>query len=259
MKIIEGAAILGAMAWLPHLIKLVKSIVTRPEVRIIVQSTVEIGYTTLGPILNLRIAFSVRHRDLVISSIKIRLKHESGEEKVLSWKGIVQRLAQMHTQEVGTIPFEKELSVLAIKLTPKEVEERLIRYHEEDYYTNKEAYESKSAKKLSYLKEKGEYNPDDFLQSEEMKDLYSFVNHWFNWKQGKYTVTFEVESPEQFTLKDNKYKFSLTPLNIELLEANKDIIQLSYEDIFKYGIDGYQPHNVTWNWVNPILQKEALD
>ncbi|MCK4795531.1 MAG: hypothetical protein KAV87_68000 [Desulfobacteraceae bacterium] len=255
MTFFEGAAILGALAWLPHLIKLIKEQVTRPKIRIITQRTAEIGYTPLGPILNLRIAFSLRHRDIVISSIKMRLKHESGEERVLSWQGIVQRLAQMSTPEVGLIPWEKEHSVLAIKLTEKEVEERLIRFQEDDYHTNKANYENKVAKKLTYLKGRGEYDPDEFLQTEEMKDLVSFIKHWFNWKQGKYTVTFEIESPEAFDLKDNIYEFPLDPLDIELLEANKGLILFSYEDQLKFGKEGYQPQSINWNWVNPVFKK----
>jgi len=255
MTLFEVAAILGALAWLPHLIKLIKDIVTRPKIRIITQRTAEIGYTFFGPILNLRIAFSVRHRDIVISSIKIRLKHETGEERILSWQGIVQRLGQMGTPEVGLIPWEKEHSVLAIKLTEKEVEERLIRFQEDEYHMNKESYDNKVAKKLTYLKGKGEYNPDVFLQTEEMKDLVSFIKHWFNWKQGKYKITFEIESPEAFHLTDNIYEFSLNPLNIESLEANKDLIMLSFEDSVKSDIKEYQRHNPNWNWVNPIIKK----
>ena len=255
MTLFEGAAILGALAWLPHLIKLIKDHFNIPEIRVIAQRTAEIGYSSFGPILNLRIAFSVRHRDVVISSIKIRLKHESGEERILSWHGIVQRLGQMQTPEGGPIPWEKELSVLAVKLTEKEVEERLIRFQEDDYHTNKENFEAKVVKRLTYLKEKGEYKPDEFLQSEEMKDLYSFIRHWFNWKQGKYTLTFELDSPEKFEIIENKYEFTLNPLNIELLESNKDLIPMSYEDQFKFGIEGYEPHKINWNWANPILKK----
>jgi hypothetical protein len=257
MTIFEGAAILGALAWIPYLFKIVRDAITRPEIRIIAQRTMEVGYTPLGPIMNLRIAFSVRHRGIVISSIKIRLKHESGEEKTFSWQGIVQRLFQVVPREVPPIPMEKELSVLAIKLNEKEVEERYIRFQEDDYHTNREIYESKAVKKLTYLKEKGTFSPDEFLQSEEMKDVTSFMKHWFNWKQGKYTMTFEVESPEKFSLKDNLYEFSLNPLNIELLETNKEFIPLSYEDQFKIGMEGYQPHKINWNWVNPLVKKMA--
>jgi hypothetical protein len=256
MTIIEGAAVLGALAWLPHLIRLLKETVTRPEVRVIVPRTAEIGYTSLGPIVNLRIAFSVRRRDLVISSIRIRLKHESGEEKLLSWHGIVQRLAQFSPPETPPIPWEKEISVLAIKLTPREVEERFIRFQEDDYHTNKEAYEAKAAKKVSYLKGSNTYSADEFLQSEEMKDVYSFVKHWFNWKQGRYALTFEVDSPERFSLKDNRYEFSLNPLEVELLESNKAVIELGYEDQVKFNTPDYKPHNPSWNWANPVLKKD---
>lgn len=187
MKSFEFAAILGALAWLPHLVKLIKGLITTPEIRIITERTAEIGYTTYGPIFNTRIAFATKHRNIVISSIKIRLKHESGEERIFSWQGIVQRLGEMRSYEHGSIlPWKKEQSVLAIKLNEKEVEERLIRFHEDDYHTDKEIHEAKVSKKLTYLQEKGELNYDDFLKSEEMEDLFSFIRHRFNWKQGNY-------------------------------------------------------------------------
>ena len=85
--------------------------------------------------------------------------------------------------------------------------------------------------------------------------MISFSQHCFNWKQGKYTLLFEIESPEAFILKDNTYEFSLNQLNIESLEANKDLIKLSYENVIKSGINGYQPHSLTWNWVKPNLRK----
>jgi hypothetical protein len=257
MTIYEGAAILGALAWIPYLVKLLRDAFTLPEISIITQRTAEIGFTAWGPILNLRIAFPVRHRDIVISSIKIRVKHESGEEKVLSWQGITQRLGQMQFPEATPIPWEKEISVLAIKLSEKEVEERFIRFQENDYHASKETFDSRVAKKLSFLMGKGDYDPEEFLKSEEIKDLISFINRWPRWKQGKYTVTFEIESPEKFNLKDNLYEFSLEPMSIDLLEGNKDLIPLSYEDLYKLDIKDYKPHKPHWNWVYPILKKMA--
>jgi len=255
MAFLEVVATLGALAWLPHVLKWAIDRFARPKIRIIAERTAQIGYTSFGPILNLGIAFSVRRRDIVISSIKVRLKHESGEERILSWQGIVQMLGQMNAPKVGPIPWEKESSVLAIKLTEKEIEERLIRFQEDDYHAKKGNYESHIAKKMTYLKKNGEYAPDKILKSEEMKDLSTFINQWFNWKQGQYTLTFQMESPQKFDLENNVYEFSLNPLNIELLESNKDLIPLSYEDLFKSGIQGYQPQVTTWNWVNPILKK----
>jgi hypothetical protein len=255
MSIFEFAAILGALAWIPPLFKIIKNYLTTPEIRIITQKNAEIGFTTYGPIFNIRIAFATRHKDVVLSAIKITLRHESGEERVFSWQGIVQRMGEIRNPEGATIPWEKEHSVLAIKLNEKEVEERLIRFQEEDFHINKEIYEAKSAKKLSYLFEKGGFNPDEFLQSEEMSEQVSFIKHWTNWKQGEYSITFDIESPEKFILTDNKYKFSFTPLDIEVLEKNKDLILLSYEDEIKNKQKDYQLNNVIWGWRNPVINK----
>ncbi len=257
MKIFEIVAILGALAWLPHLIKFIKDLLTTPEIRVITQRNAEIGYTAYGPIFNLRIAFATKHRDIVISSIKIRLIHESGEEKLFSWHGIMQSLGEMRNIAGTSIPWEKEQSVLAIKLNVKEIEERLIRFQEEDYHNNKEIFEAKSAKKFAYLREKGDIDYDEYLKSEEMKDLFSYIKQRFNWKAGKYTIIFEIESSDNFKLTDNKYSFSLTALDIELLEKNKELIELSYENILKSVIQEYKMHTIIWNWRNPILKKET--
>jgi hypothetical protein len=255
MTVYEGAAILGALAWIPYLFKLVRETITRPEVRIITQRTAEIGFTTLGPILNLRIAFSVRYRDVVISSIKLKVIHESGEERILSWQGIVQRLGQMQTPQVGPIPWEKEQSVLAIKLSEKEVEERFIRFQEDEYHSGKESYDSIAGKKLTFLYAKGEFKPKELLDSQEMQDVILFIKRWPSWKQGKYKIIFDVESPEKFYLEDNVYHFELDPLSVDSLEANKNLIHLSIEDQINFNTKDYQAHLPNWNWVNPTLKK----
>ena len=256
MGLFDILAILGALAWLPFLIKVIRDILIIPEVRIITQRSAEIGFTTFGPIFNTRIAFAVSHKDLVISSIKIKLKHESGEIKIFSWQGIIQRLGEMRVYEGSSIPWEKEQSVLAIKLNQKEVEERLIRFQEDDYHAKKDEYDIKSMKKLAYLQEKGgDYN-EEFLKSEEIKDLILFIKQWFNWKQGEYEIIFDVESPDNFKLKDNVYKFLLTPMDIEALEKNKGLIELAYEDFVNFDLPGYNQNKPLWNWRNPIIRKK---
>ena len=91
-----------------------------------------------------------------------------------------------------------------------------------------------------------------------MKDLCSFIKHWFNWKQGQYFISFEMESNDKFVLKDNEYTFSLNSLDIEVLEKNKDLIEIYYENDLKlFGIPDYKPIPVMWNWRNPIVKKQA--
>ncbi len=79
MKFIDWIAILGALAWTPHLLSYIRSLLTKPEIQIITPRTVSLGFTSYGSIFNLNLAFSVKNKDIVISSISIRLKHESGD------------------------------------------------------------------------------------------------------------------------------------------------------------------------------------
>jgi hypothetical protein len=67
MELIDFIAILGALAWTPPIFKLVKKRLTKPEVTIITGNNGEIGFTSLGNIFNLRLAFAVKNHDIVIS------------------------------------------------------------------------------------------------------------------------------------------------------------------------------------------------
>lgn len=250
MEIIDGVAILGALAWTPHLISLIKNIVTIPEVRIITGKRGEIGFSTFGPIFNLRLAFAVKYHDIVISDLKIRLIHESGEEKLFEWQGMRQQLSTMTTPDGGIMPNEKEHSVLAIKLNQHTIEERFIQCQETAFINGKFEYESKAIKKMTYLKEQDSFEYSEHLKSHEMSELYSYIKHSFSWKQGKYEAIIEIESPEKFNLIDNRYSFSLTSIDIEDLDKNKEQIERSYENLKED-----ESNKVVWNWRSPTLFK----
>ena len=253
MKIIDWVAILGALAWTPHLISLIKSYFTKPEIRIITQKLAEIGFTTYGPIFNIRIAFSVKNRDVVISNFRIKVTHESGEQKNYEWQGLRQQVMKMHTSD-GAIPYEKENSVLAIKLSQREVEERIIQCQELSFVAGKRDIEDKAKKRLSYDREQEGYDPLKFLKCQEAIDVYNYIKHAFTWKSGKYKVVFELESPESFNIVDNEYEFTLTPMDIEELEKNKKSIEQDYLNAF-VASDNEAYKQVHWNWRNPSIYK----
>lgn len=253
MQIIDFVAILGALAWSPHLISVIKSYLTKPEVRIITQKVAEIGFTTYGPIFNMRVAFTVKNHDVVISNFRIKVTHESGEEKLYEWQGLKQQVLKMHTNE-GPIPYEKENSVLAIKLNQKEVEERIIQCQEISFIAGKRDIENIAIKRLSYAREQEGYDPIEFLKCQESKDVYNYIKHAFSWKSGKYKVVFELESPEAFNLVDNEYEFTLMPIDIEELEKNKAFIEQDYINEFVTN-ENTAHKKVFWNWRYPSIYK----
>lgn len=254
MKLIDWIAILGALAWAPHLFSLIRNWLTKPEIRVITPRTVSLGFTTYSSILNLHLAFSVKNKDIVVSAIKLKLMHESGDEKQFEWQGIHQELMKMKIPDGSVLPYEKELSVLAMKLNQKDIEERFIQFHDESFKQEKHARESKGLKNIAYLKSQEKYDPEEFLKSQEIQDLCSFIKQSFYWKVGTYTVTIEVESPEEFSIVDNTFNFSLTPLDIEDLEKNKECIEHDYKNMIVPQSDEVFK-KVEWQWKNPAIQK----
>jgi len=253
VKLIDWIAIIGAFAWTPHLVGLIRYYLSKPEIRIITQNVVELGFTTLGPIFNLRMAFSVKNKDLVISDIKIRLIHESGEERFFDWQGITQQMGKMTMPDATAMPFEKEHSVLAIKLNLKDIEERFIKFQDPNFLAEQREYFQKALKKMTYLKNENKYDSETFLREEEMTELYNFNRRAFPWKIGKYKVCIQVQSPEKFTIVDNEMLFTLLPLHIEQLEENKELLEEDYRNIIAPNQDELSKRN--WKWVSPTLVK----
>ena len=254
MKLIDWIAIIGALAWTPHLISIIKKYITKPEVRIISNRSGELGFTTFGPIFNVRLAFSVKNHDIVVSGLKVRIIHENGEEKVFEWQGIKQQVLKMTAPDGSVMPYEKENSVLAIKLNQKEIEERSIQCRETAFINGKDEYETKAIKRMTYLKDQGEFEKEEFRKSQEMTDLYGYIKHSFSWKSGVYKAVIELESPESFDLVDNEYEFTLTPIDIEELDKNKSQIEIDYGRNTQ-GNGNQEKLNAVWNWRNPILKK----
>jgi len=250
VKLIDWLAVFGAFAWTPHLIGLLRYWFVKSKVRIITQREVEIGFTTYGPILNLRLAFSVENKSIVISDLKIRLTHESGEERIFEWQGITQHMGKMTLPDAQAMPFEKEQSVLAIKLNQTEIEERFVKFQEPTYLAAQRKYIAGAVKKMSYLKSEGKYDAELFLRESEMTELYSFNKHAFPWKSGIYKVAIEMQSPESYNLVDNIREFILTPLDIEKLEKNKNFLEQDYKRML-FGND----EKIVWQWCNPDLVK----
>ncbi len=253
MEFLDWVAIFGALAWTPHVISMIRNAITKPEIRVISSRNAELGFTTLGPIFNVRLAFSVKNHDIAVSGLKIRIIHESGEGKLFEWQGIKQEVFKMTTPDGSVMPYEKENSVLAIKLNQKEIEERTIQCQETAFINEKSEYEFKALKKLVYLNNQPSFNNDVFLRSQEMVDLYNYIKRSFSWKAGNYEVVVELESPDDFELVDHKFIFFLTPLDIEELEKNKGQIEVEYGKKAEAGDD--EKIRAAWNWRNPILRK----
>lgn len=260
MNLTELAALVGALAWAPPIFSGIRLWLTKPSLRIITQPTPEIGYTSLGPILNCRLALTVKHRDIVITGVRIKLTHESGEETVFSWRSIIQRLGQFSAPQVGTVPFEKELNVLAMKVSEKDIEERFIRFQSVVFLERKGELDAIATKKLAWHKQNRTFNADEFLGSQEMGDIYEHTRQSFSWKSGSYHLQFIIEAPDVFELSGDEYTFNLTPMHIQDLSSNLAFIEKSYRNEVAPSAESDEAakaeQNITWRWVYPEMLAE---
>ena len=249
------AAVIGALAWIPPIFVGVRSWVTRPSIRVITQPAPEVGYTALGPIINLRIALTVTHKDIVVTSISLRVTHESGTESLFAWRGIVQRMGTINYPQIGAIPFEKESSVLALKVSLKDIEERFIRFQNLEYLRSKEVLDTVSVKKLAFLRQAQLLDVPLFLKGQEMTDVYAFIRQSFSWKPGGYRVQVLLESPDVFTVLDDEYTFTLSPLQVKNLSDNLCHIEPYYLNEIVPPPPENPERQISWNWVYPEMQK----
>jgi hypothetical protein len=254
VSFIDLAAITGALAWIPPIFVAIRSWMTKPKIRIVTERSPEIGFTTFGPILNLRIALTVTHKDIVITGIRLIVTHESGEQTNFFWRIIIQRMGTLNYPQGGTVPFEKELNVLAMKISLKDVEELTIRFHDLNYLKSKSQLDDIAIKKLSYLRQAGTFD-ESFLKSQEIVDVYSFIKQSFAWKPGSYRLQVQLESPDVFNVLDDHYSFTLSPLQVQNLSNNLLYIEQSFVIQVLPAAEGQVPAAIPWQWAYPEMQK----
>lgn len=258
MKLIDWLAVFGALAWLPHLIRYAHQFLTRSKVRLITSLAPELGFTTFGPILNFRLAFVVDHKDLVISAMRARLRHESGAEQSFVWQGLVQTLGTLSNPQTGNMPFQKESNVLALKAKVADVDERFVRFQSQEFLNGKQPLEAKASSRLMYVQRQGnEIDYEAFLRTDEMTDLYAYIKRSFSWKQGHYTLTFEIDSPQSFRIVGESYAFSLSAVDIEEIEKNLAQVEPSYRDAVMPKKEDEGEPKIVWTWRYPRLVPRA--
>lgn len=254
MNLTEFAALVGALAWLPPIVGAFRSWLKRPKLRVFTQPAPEIGFTTKGPILNMRLAFAVTNSDLVISGVRLQVTHESGEQIALAWQGIVQHMGSISYPQVGAAPFERESGVLALKVAQSSVEERFIRFQNPEFATKLAEHDAVAIRRLVHLRKTNTLDKD-FLRGQEMSDVYSLIRHEFPWKPGYYRVSIKIESPESFEVTNTEYEFSLSPLFVQRLHENLAQVEVYYAaEVFPEDEEGNKTPVARWDWVYPEMR-----
>lgn len=252
MAIQDIAAFVGAAAWLYPLYVIIKKELTKPIIKLIPTATIEMGYTTLGPIINLSCAISTEKKDAIIERIEFEIRHHDGDTHILTWKTLdeIQYQIKSITGERGTI--EKSQTAIALKVSTTMLSEKKIGFWDNKYQEQTQHGVNKLMKQFYHLRKintPGIYN--ELFQTKEFTDLNGIFVNGIYWKIGNYTakLLIFVSSLSKPFMED--FYFSLDNKDIDSLKEN---IQF-FEQSLRNALTG-EGSPAVWNWIYPKLEKK---
>lgn len=224
MSILDWVAVIGVFAWFPCAYPILRGKFTKSAVDILTSKIIRVGFDMHGPIIDLTLAFSVKHHDLIINNFEIMLKHEDGEKRMFAWQGINQN---PHVSYGGFMVIARRNSILAIKLSQQNLVKRSILCCDPSVISEKDKLTVELNKKIRLMADQSTSNSSNIFDSKEVLDLKDCLAQSFNWRTGRYTMIIELGSLENFKISNSCFHFSLSIADVEELTRNKDEIMKS--------------------------------
>lgn len=251
----EIAAYVGAAAWLPPVIYFIYRAIIKPRVTIVPEKKVEIGYTTFGPIFNIRLAVSAVKKDTIIDHVGVSIKHKDGSIHQFSWEGMRETFSEIKDTS-GNMQFvERDYSPIALVLNKFGIIERLFRFQSPLFHSEQKDLIRKATDHQAFLKTTKEDYHEDLLKSEPVHNVLKFYEQSFFWKAGQYTVNFSIKSPNKVILIEWEHVFELKSYEVEGLKKNLGLIKIEATNVIKSDIKNFKREEVLWHWVTTPLER----
>jgi hypothetical protein len=243
----EIAAIVGAAAWLPQLYRFF----VRPKVEVIPHPEVEVGYSSFGPILNVRFAISASRKDAVVEKMQVRVRHERGQTTDLTWVTLNETLSMWRTLSGEAAEQTKSQPAIALKVSSAALVEKLIGFQDVSYLEEKRLLENAVLDRWNRLRRTGEEAyQEQTVRSDEFSALVAFFGNRFPWQEGSYDATVTAVVAGLKKPVTERFTFRLTENDIERLKANVSTTETYYRELVRE-IPADQQTWVSWNWSYP--------
>jgi hypothetical protein len=251
MKPEELAAYIGAAAWLPQIATWLYRSLVKPKLRIVPGDFADVGFTSFGPIFNVRMAFFVENRDLIVDGIDLIIRHQDGESRSFRWAGLAETFSEITDASGNKQIISRDQTPIAIKITTQILFEKLVRFQEPRFHEADRALGQALVAHFNFLKQK---NPNTFVPDVlESKELYAVVEgkqKWFCWKPGRYEVELKIKSPQSFRFTDSRFAFELPAVDVDHLKKNLGLIDTEIRNVISSNMPGFKPQPVSYQWVN---------
>lgn len=246
----EIAAYIGAAAWIPQISYWIYRNYITPKITIVPDKNLEIGFTSFGPIFNIRMAFSADRKDAIIDSFEVILKHEDGEERVLRWAGMNETVSEITDSLGNRQVVSKDQPAIAFKIGTESLIEKFVRFQEPRFNDTTRPFINELTNHFDFLKKKKENYVSQILDSKQYSDICNVWKKSFWWRTGKYHVIFKLGSPKKIDLIDYTYIFELSSIEVEKLQKNLDTLEIDLRNIINSNLPDYKAEQVNWNWAN---------
>src|ERR1035437_1754066 len=247
----EIAGYIGAAAWLPIIISWLYKLIVKPHVMIIPDEYPEIGFTTFGPIVNVRMAITTARKPVVLDSIDLKLTHQDGESRVFHWSGMNEQVSQIVDAAGNRQTVEKETNPIAFLIGIESVLVKFVRFQDRSFKQEMLPMLDALAEKVHFGLRQKNYSHVTLKASNEFDNVKRGWARHFPWKTGTYTASFSVSSPSRLKLTQIKLQFQLNDTDIEILRRNLTINEEYHGAVLKQEEDGTPPPVYQWNWRYP--------
>ena len=251
MKPEEIAAYIGAAAWLPQIGVWIYRGLVKPRLRVVPDQFAQVGFTSYGPIFNLRMAFFVEHRDIIIDGIELAVRHEDGESRTFRWAGLGETFSEITDESGKKQIVSRDQSPIAIKVSIQALLDRFVRFQEPRYSLADRLAMQVLVEHFNYQKQT---TPDRFVTEVlASKEFYAAIEgrqKWFWWKPGHYEVVLKPSSPQAFKLTEPSFAFDLSSIEVDQLRQNLPIIDTELRNTISSNLPAFTPQPFVWQWAN---------
>ncbi len=249
-----GISLVGAAAWLPHLVTLSIKMLRKPKLTITPARICEVGFTELGPIFNIKAAITAEHDNILIDAIEFNIKHESGDKYNFRWHEITEVKGQMIMPGVQSQPIYQESEAIAIKILPTDFKDLLFRNRLEPHTQGLKAYNYAFNRERRRLINANQYKSGTFYTSSHVQDMQAFLQSQMIWKRGRYHVEILVHNRNKAIAELPTLTFQLSEEDIVLLQTNCNNMPKLLKNMCLTKEERDDQHEpLEWHWLDKDL------
>ena len=201
MTAAELAAYIGAAAWLPQIAAWTYRLFVTPNITIVPDRYAEVGFTSYGPIFNVRMAFASGRKDAIIDGFELVVRHTDGDARTFRWYGLSETFSEIRDEAGNRQVVSRDQTPIALKIGTESLVEKTVRFQEPRYHETVRPGISAPCGSVEFpeAKRHSDY-VSEILSSKELFELTDIRQKSFWWKAGRYDVTVKLSSPWKFRL-----------------------------------------------------------